>query len=377
MSSTTVTNLQILQPPAVTKRNSNGSPKARKPPKDSSKGRSNARRNNGPVEAPNRTSVDEQLTFKVEKELVEKPVVTSLACVKGQPTIRRAGEYILGPEVGNSPIKTITSYLARKDQTDDFYIIRMLTLKASNEKDTIYDIQGKSLLHTEHSLSSLLSQETGIVHQHGMFRVSSCFILNFKCFSTTVVIRMIVIFCVQCKVDEIRVDENGEMRTEQLWKLCLVLDCYMAHDFSPKYSNIISMHHYVIKQKRLPEAEAIRIFYKVVEILDRLHKRNVVHRDIKPGSIILNRETGEVTLANFCLGQHVTGDNDLLVDRRGSPAHVSPDIVNGKPYLAKPSDLWSMGITLFIMLYGRFPFYDKDQAALFAKIRKGEFTIPK
>ncbi|ODM87249.1 Serine/threonine-protein kinase 40, partial [Orchesella cincta] len=240
MSSTTVTNPQILQPPAVTK----GIPMVLQKHENLQK----IRAKDGPMQGGKWSCGSSKSDF---------------TCVKGQPTIRRAGEYILGPEVGNSPIKTITSYLARKDQTDDFYIIRMLTLKASNEKDTIYDIQGKSLLHTEHSLSSLLSQETGI----------------------------------------------------------------------PKYNNIISLHHYVIKQKRLPEAEAIRIFHKVVEILDRLHKRNVVHRDIKPGSIILNRETGEVTLANFCLGQHVTGDNDLLVDRRGSPAHVSPDIVNGKPYL--------------------------------------------
>jgi len=48
----------------------------------------------------------------------------------------------------------------------------MLTMKASTEKETMDDIQGKTLLHTEHSLSSLLKYEDGVVHEHGMFRVN-------------------------------------------------------------------------------------------------------------------------------------------------------------------------------------------------------------
>jgi len=53
------------------------------------------------------------------------------------------------------------------------------------------------------------------------------------------------------------------------------------------------------------------------------------------GNIILNKDTGEVTLANFCLGKHLTSDNDLLKDQRGSPAYISPDVITGKPYLGK------------------------------------------
>ncbi|ODM96922.1 Serine/threonine-protein kinase 40 [Orchesella cincta] len=345
-----IMNEQCLLPAPMPKRKLRSSRKAPKAPKTTDNGRPKGNRKIGPVEPSTPPSVHE--SPPVKKIPVTKKVPIASASVKGQPSIiRRAGEYSLGSEVGNSPTTSITNYLARRDGTDDFFIIRMLTLKAANEKDTVDEIQGKSLLHTEHSLSSLLSNEKGIVHHNGMFR---------------------------CKVDEIRVDENGETRTDQVWKLCLVLDCYMPHDFSPKYSKIISLQHYVIKQKKLPEAEAIRIFYKAIEIVDRLHKRNVVHRDLKLGSIILNRETGEeeVTLANFFIGKHLTGENDLLADQRGSPAYISPEIVIGKPYLGKPSDIWSMGITLYTMLFGQFPFYDTDPAGLFSRIQKGDFAIP-
>ena len=49
---------------------------------------------------------------------------------------------------------------------------------------------------------------------------------------------------------------------------------------------------------------------------------------------------------------------DLLKDQRGSPAYISPDVLSGKPYLGKPSDMWALGVVLFTMLYGQFPFYD-------------------
>ncbi|CAL8141939.1 unnamed protein product [Orchesella dallaii] len=136
------------------------------------------------------------------------------------------------------------------------------------------------------------------------------------------------------------------------------------------------MQYYVIKEKKLPEAEAIRIFYKVVQIVERLHKLNIVHRDLKLGNIILNKDTGEVTLANFCLGKHLTSDNDLLKDQRGSPAYISPDVIIGKPYLGKPSDMWALGVVLYTMLYGQFPFYDQSPTELFRKIKTGEFQTP-
>ena len=51
--------------------------------------------------------------------------------------------------------------------------------------------------------------------------------------------------------------------------------------------------------------------------------------------------------------------------------------VVGKPYLGKPSDMWALGVVLFTMLYGQFPFYDSVPQELFRKIKAAEFAIPK
>lgn len=59
-------------------------------------------------------------------------------------------------------------------------------------------------------------------------------------------------------------------------RICLVLDCLCAHDFSDKTADLINLQHYVIKEKRLSEREAIVIFYDVVRVVEALHKVSLV-----------------------------------------------------------------------------------------------------
>lgn len=69
--------------------------------------------------------------------------------------------------------------------------------------------------------------------------------------------------------------------------------------------------------------------------------------------------------------------NDLLVDKHGCPAYVSPEILDtSHTYSGKAADSWSLGVMLYTMLAGRYPFHDTDASALFAKIRRGQFLVP-
>ena len=70
-------------------------------------------------------------------------------------------------------------------------------------------------------------------------------------------------------------------------------------------------------------------------------------------------------------------DGDLLCDKHGCPAYVSPEILNTDPcYSGKGADVWSLGVILYTILIGRYPFHDKEPSSLFGKIRRGKFTIP-
>lgn len=263
---------------------------------------------------------------------------------------KKAGPYLLGARLGSSPVRSIVQCLARRIGTDDFYSLKILTLQNPSE-ETQDDRQGKMLLHTEYSLLSLLRDQKGVVHHHGLFKDEAF--------------------------------EEKELPTGELIytgkkkkRLGLVLDCLCAHEFGTKTADMVNMQHYVIKEKKLPEREALFIFYDVVRIVCDLHKRNIVHRDLKLGNMVLNKKTHRVVITNFCLGKHLLNENDLLKDQRGSPAYISPDVLSGKPYLGKPSDMWAVGVVLFTMLYGQFPFYDSVPQELFRKIKAAEYEIP-
>ncbi|KAK3925716.1 Serine/threonine-protein kinase 40 [Frankliniella fusca] len=268
-------------------------------------------------------------------------------------SVRRAGPYLLGPTLGNSPVDSIVQCLARKEGTDNFYTIKILTLhggekNAEREQD---ERQGKMLLHTEYSLLSLLRNEEGVVQHHDFFK-------------------------------DIALEEHVD-RTKGLvytggvhQRLCLVLDCLTPHDFCERSQELVNLQHYVIIEKKLCELYALIIFYNVVKVVERLHDMNVVHRDLKLGNLVLDRRNHKVTITNFCLGKHLASENELLQDQRGSPAYISPDVLCGKPYLGKPSDMWALGVVLFTMLFGQFPFYDSSPPQLFNKIRAADYTIP-
>ena len=69
--------------------------------------------------------------------------------------------------------------------------------------------------------------------------------------------------------------------------------------------------------------------------------------------------------------------NDELTDKHGCPAYVSPEILNaGRSYSGRAADIWSLGVMLYTILVGRYPFHDADPTALFCKIRRGQFSIP-
>ena len=69
--------------------------------------------------------------------------------------------------------------------------------------------------------------------------------------------------------------------------------------------------------------------------------------------------------------------DDCMSDKHGCPAYVSPEILQAKDtYSGRPADIWSLGVMLYTLLVGRYPFHDSDPTALFGKIRRGQFSIP-
>jgi serine/threonine protein kinase len=95
------------------------------------------------------------------------------------------------------------------------------------------------------------------------------------------------------------------------------------------------------------------------------------------GLIIIFRKKILLTNLEDCL---VLDDenNDLIKSQQGCPAYVSPEVLNSAQthYSGKLSDTWSLGIVLYTLLFGRYPFHHHVITTMFAKIAKGKFAIP-
>lgn len=268
--------------------------------------------------------------------------------------VRTAGPYVLGHELGTSPGVPQTQYLARKENTDEFYLLKILSYDVESELVNKETQQGKTLLHTEYSLLSLLTDLDGVIHHHGLF----CdYALEEK----------------QIKSPDGAAQWIYTGRVKR--RLILVLDCVHAHEFCPRSSAYVNLQKYVQLHK-FTEIEALTVFYEIVKVVEQLHQRNIIHRDLKLNNIVLNRRTNKVVITNFFLAKHLNSEDDNLYDQRGSPAYISPDVLAGKPYKGKPSDVWAMGVILFTMVFGKFPFLDTTPSALFKKIRQADYTIP-
>ncbi|GAB68044.1 serine/threonine-protein kinase [Plasmodium cynomolgi strain B] len=127
---------------------------------------------------------------------------------------------------------------------------------------------------------------------------------------------------------------------------------------------------YVCKKKRrINEDTARRIFYQLISAVDYLHKFNVVHRDLKPENILLD-DNENIKLIDFGLST-VYQKNNLLTTSCGSPFYTSPEILLGNKYHGELTDVWSLGVILFLLLNRRLPFNHTTLNVLFQEIIKG------
>ena len=94
----------------------------------------------------------------------------------------------------------------------------------------------------------------------------------------------------------------------------------------------------------------------MILILQYLHEREIIYRDMKPENIMID-VSGYVKLVDFGTAKVIQGRTYTLV---GSPHYIAPEVIVGKGY-TKMVDLWSVGICLFEFLCGRVPFGEEEE----------------
>lgn len=107
--------------------------------------------------------------------------------------------------------------------------------------------------------------------------------------------------------------------------------------------------------KPFVEASAKKIFSQIASAVEYCHRQGVVHRDIKLENVMVNQE-GKVKVIDFGLCDFVEHPQKKCVDSVGSPAYIAPEILTGRPYDGFKADVWSCGVVLYALLFGRFPY---------------------
>ncbi len=113
----------------------------------------------------------------------------------------------------------------------------------------------------------------------------------------------------------------------------------------------------------LTEAEAVTIALDIAEALDHVHRRGLIHRDVKPANLILD-VSGHARLIDFGLARPLA-DEDWAVAEAGNaigtPVYISPEQARGQADLDPRSDLYSLGSTLYHLVTGQAPYAGNSQ----------------
>lgn len=117
-----------------------------------------------------------------------------------------------------------------------------------------------------------------------------------------------------------------------------------------------------------------KLAYQIFDAMAYLHEHKIAHRDIKLENILVTNNN-IIKIIDFGFGVY-EGDNSLQSFFCGTPNYMPPEIAYKVNYHATLSDLWSLGILLYKMIVGEFPFKAKDEKDLYKLIKKCNFEIP-
>ncbi len=135
-----------------------------------------------------------------------------------------------------------------------------------------------------------------------------------------------------------------------------------------EYVEGTSLERFLRLHGALPVDQALAWFAQIVDALSYAHRKNIIHRDIRPANILISRE-GQVKVGDFGTSRYLDDDH-FASTRIGSPPYMAPEHFQGKA--TYQSDLYSMGVLMYECLTNKLPFYDKSPQKLAQIVREGQ-----
>jgi serine/threonine-protein kinase len=145
--------------------------------------------------------------------------------------------------------------------------------------------------------------------------------------------------------------------------------------YAMEYVEGESLEQILLREKRLPWNDVLDLALQVAPALKHAHDHGIIHRDLKPGNL-LRSSSGMIKLSDFGIakvfaGGHLTATGALV----GTAEYIAPEQAEGKP-VTQRSDLYSLGVVLYLLLTGRPVFEGKGPMDLLHKHRYAQFDPP-
>jgi serine/threonine protein kinase len=132
-----------------------------------------------------------------------------------------------------------------------------------------------------------------------------------------------------------------------------------------------SLLNHILSGAKMGLAEVVRVFRQIASAVGYLHSEGIAHGDLKPDNIVLTK-SGEVKLIDFgyCKEDVMSGDGD----KSGTIKYAPPEFFRRGLYNPRKADMWSLGIVLFVMVTGSFPYYTSEDAIVRDLIAEGRMV---
>jgi len=120
----------------------------------------------------------------------------------------------------------------------------------------------------------------------------------------------------------------------------------------------------------LPAGDVMRAMYQIAEALDYAHGLRIVHRDVKPGNIIIRKGDGRAKLQGFILAKNLEGYSVITADGEslGTPYYMAPEQVRSAKNVDARSDIYSWGASVFHCLSGELPLGSRSYGEFIDKV---------
>lgn len=136
-----------------------------------------------------------------------------------------------------------------------------------------------------------------------------------------------------------------------------------------------TMNELLKRRKRLTELESQYYLLQIVQAVRYLHEHKVIHRDLKLGNMFLSDKL-QVKVGDFGLATKVEFEGERKRTVCGTPNYIAPEVLDGKQGHSYEVDVWSIGVILYTLLYGKPPFETSDVKTTYRRIRMNAYSFP-